>query len=113
MHEMSLAQSVIQIIEGAAARDAFSRVRTVWLEIGQLSCVEPEAMRACFAAAARQTPADGAALELVEVPGRGRCPACGSVAALAAREDACPGCGCYGLQVIAGTELRVTELEVE
>lgn len=110
---MSLAQNVVQIIEGAAVREAFARVRTVWLEIGQLSCVEPEAMRACFEAAARATPADGAALEIVEVAGRGRCPGCGAQCALAAREDACPDCGGYGLEVIAGTDLRVRELEVE
>jgi len=110
---MSLAQSVVRIIEAAAAREAFGRVRTVWLEVGQLSCVEPEAVRVCFEVAARATPAAGAALELIEVPGRGRCPTCGSVAALGAREDACPSCGGYGLQVIAGAELRVKELEVE
>lgn len=113
MHELSLAQSVIEIIQAAAAREAFSRVRRVWLEVGQLSCVEPEAMRAGFAAVARDTPAEGAVLELISIPARGRCPACGAVSALAAREDACPHCGGYGLRPIAGTELRLRELEVE
>lgn len=113
MHELSLAQSVVEIIENAAARDAFARVRRVWLEVGQLSCVEPEAMRASFEAVARETLAEGAALEIIAVPGRGRCPACGAVAALAAREEACPDCGSFGLQVIAGTALRLRELEVE
>ena len=113
MHELSLAQSVVQIIENAAARDAFERVRRVWLEVGTLSCVEPEAMRASFEAVARDTRAEGAVLELVRVPGRGRCPACGVLSPLEAREDACPSCGAYGLLPIAGTELRLRELEVE
>jgi hydrogenase nickel incorporation protein HypA/HybF len=113
VHELSLAQSVVAIIEDAAAREAFTRVRRVWLEVGQLSCVEPEAMRAGFEAVARDTRADGAVLELVAIPGRGRCPACGAESALAAREDACPSCGGYGLRPIAGTGLRVRELEVE
>ncbi|KPK03379.1 MAG: hydrogenase nickel incorporation protein HypA [Betaproteobacteria bacterium SG8_39] len=113
MHELSLAQSVIEIIENAAARDAFARVRKVWLEVGLLSCVEPDAMRASFEAVSRDTRAEGAVLELVAVPGRGRCPSCGTLSALAAREDACPSCGGYGLRPVAGTGLRVRELEVE
>jgi hydrogenase nickel incorporation protein HypA/HybF len=113
VHELSLAQSVVQIIENAAARDAFLRVRRVWLEVGALSCVEPEAMRASFQAVARDTLAEGAVLELVRIPGRGRCPVCGALSPLAAREDACSSCGAYGLLPVAGTELRVRELEVE
>jgi len=110
---MALARNVVRIIEDAAAREAFGRVRAVWLEVGLLSCVEPEAMRASFEVASRRTAAEGATLEIVEVAGRARCPACGAVVALAAREDACPDCGSYGLAVVAGTELRVKELEVE
>jgi hydrogenase nickel incorporation protein HypA/HybF len=113
VHELSLAQRVVEIIEDAAAREAFARVRRVWLEVGLLSCVEPAAMRAGFEAAARDTLAEGAALELIPVAGRGRCPACGTESALEAREDACPRCGGYGLRPIAGTALRLRELEVE
>lgn len=113
MHELSLAENVVHIIEQAAARDAFVRVRRVWLEVGMLSCVEPDAMRASFEAVARDTLAEGAVLELIRVPGRGRCPACGAVNPLEAREDACASCGAYGLRPVAGTELRLRELEVE
>jgi len=113
VHELSLAESIVRIIEDAAARDAFLRVRRVWLEVGKLSCVEPEAMRASFEAVSRDTLAEGAVLELIPIPGRGRCPACGALSPLAAREDACPECGAYGLRPVAGTELRLRELEVE
>ena len=39
MHEMSLAEGVLQLMEDAAASQGFSRVKTVWLEIGQLAAV--------------------------------------------------------------------------
>ncbi|MCK9214813.1 MAG: hydrogenase maturation nickel metallochaperone HypA, partial [Rhodoferax sp.] len=39
MHEMSLAEGVLQLIEDAARRDGFNKVSAVWLEIGQLSGV--------------------------------------------------------------------------
>ena len=44
MHEMSLAEGVVQIIEDAAREQGFSKVKTVFLEIGWLSSVEPDAM---------------------------------------------------------------------
>jgi hydrogenase nickel incorporation protein HypA/HybF len=60
----------------------------------------------------RGTLAEGAALEIEEIPGRAWCMPCGESAALAARGDACPRCGSYQLQIIDGTQMRVKELEV-
>jgi len=65
MHEMSLAEGVLQLIEDAAREQNFAKVTTVWLEIGQLSGVEVEAMKFCFDAVTRDSVAAGA-------PERGR-----------------------------------------
>jgi hydrogenase nickel incorporation protein HypA/HybF len=65
MHEMSLTQGVLEIIESASHREGFSRVRTVWLEIGTLAAVEPEALRFCFDVVTRGSCAEGARLEIV------------------------------------------------
>lgn len=113
MHEMSLAQNVREIIEQAAIDQGFTRVRTVWLEIGRLSCVEPEAMRFCFASAMQGSVVEGAKLEIVDTPGWGRCAQCGHEAEIAQVYDACARCGSFGLQIIAGDAMRVKELEVE
>lgn len=113
MHEMSLAEGVLQIIEDQAAKSGFSRVKTVWLEIGALSGVETEAMRFCFDAVTRGSVADGAALEIVAVPGTSWCMQCGVSVPVAERYDPCPRCGGYQLQVQGGTEMRIKELEVE
>lgn len=113
MHEMSLAEGVLQLIEDAARREAFSRVKTVWLEIGQLSGVEPEAMAFCFDAVVRGSVADGARLEIVDVPGEAWCMQCSQPVTVAERYAACPRCGGYQLQVTGGSEMRVKELEVE
>ena len=48
MHEMSLAEGVLQVIEGSAKSNGFTQVKTVWLEIGELSGADAEAMRFCF-----------------------------------------------------------------
>lgn len=113
MHEMSLAESVLQIIEDAADKQGFTRVRTVWLEIGQLACVEKEAMRFCFYAAMRGSIADQARLEIVETAGRGHCVKCRLDIPVAALYEPCPNCGSYEIRVTGGDAMRVKELEVE
>lgn len=112
MHEMSLAQGVLQLMEEAARRDNFTKVATVWLEIGQLSGVEPQALAFCFDAVTRGSIAQGARLEIMAVPGTGWCTACAKTVPMKQLFDECPQCGGYPLQVTGGTQMRVKELEV-
>ena len=113
MHEMSLAENVLQIIEESAHAQDFRRVRCVVLEIGELAAVEPDAMRFCFDAVTRGTIADGATLQIMETPGAGRCLACDTDVAMHERYGLCPYCGSPRLQVTAGDQMRVKNLAVE
>ncbi|MET0089554.1 MAG: hydrogenase maturation nickel metallochaperone HypA [Candidatus Thiodiazotropha sp.] len=113
MHEMSLCESVIQIVQENALKQGFKRVKTVWLEIGELSGVEVEAMRFGFEVVSRGSLADGATLEIIDVPGSARCMQCGKSVRVRQRFDACPDCGSYQIQVTGGEEMRIKELEVE
>jgi hydrogenase nickel incorporation protein HypA/HybF len=113
MHEMSLAEGIIQLIEDAARDQGFTRVRAVWLEIGRLSSVEPESLRFSFDVVTRGSLAEGSRLEIVDVPGTAWCLQCSRSVDLPALHEACPHCGGYQVQVTGGTEMRVKELEVE
>lgn len=112
MHEMSLAEGVLQVLEDAARQQQFHKVVTVWLEIGQLSGVEPEAMKFCFDAVTRDSIAQGARLEIISLPGIGWCTACAVSVPMSDALGECPHCGGYRMQVSGGTEMRVKELEV-
>jgi hydrogenase nickel incorporation protein HypA/HybF len=113
MHEMSLVEGVRQLIEDAAGREGFSRVRSLRVEIGQLSGVEREAFEFCFELAMQESIAAGARLDIVATPGRGRCLQCGREGALAQVFDPCEHCGGYPVETIDGTAMRVIDLEVE
>lgn len=113
MHEMSLAENVLRIMEDAALEQDFCRVRSVVLEIGKLAAVEPDAMRFCFESVTAGTLAEGARLEIVETPGMGRCLECGATLELHEAYGLCPGCGSPRLLVTAGDRMRVKNLEVE
>lgn len=108
MHELSLARRIVEI---AGERAGGARVLRVGLEIGQLSGVMSEAMRFCFEACAEGTALDGAALDIVEPPGRGRCIECGEEATMASLFERCRCCG-GALECIGGDELRLTEMEI-
>ena len=112
MHEMALAEGVLQLIEDASRQQDFSRVTAVWLEIGQLSGVEVEAMKFCFDAVTRDSVADGARLEIIALPGVGWCMDCSKNLPMTEVFGECPQCGGHRMQVTGGTEMRVKELEV-
>ena len=112
MHELSLAEGVLQLIEDAARAQEFSKVTAVWLEIGQLAGVEVEAMRFCFDAVTRGSLAEGARLEVITAPGSGWCKHCETSVALSEVFGACPQCGALEVRVTGGTQMRVKEIEV-
>ena len=113
MHEMSLAESVLQIINDSAAAENFQRVRSITLEIGKLSAVEPDAMRFCFDAVTRGSIAEGAELQIIETPGVGVCIECGAEVAMQEKYGICTDCGCAHLKITGGDQMRVKDLIVE
>ncbi len=109
MHELGIAEGVVQTV---AERLPGERVVRVVLRIGRLACVEPGAIRFSFAACAEGTPLAGAALEIVDVPGRARCRSCGAEdVPVEPRLPLCP-CGSADLELLAGDELTIAAVEV-
>ena len=108
MHELGITQEIVALAESRAGG---RRVRCVVVEIGRLTAVLPDAVRFCFGPCAEGTAVEGAALEIVETPGRARCRACGGEVPLDRPFGRC-ACGNTDLEWLAGDELRVRELEL-
>jgi hydrogenase nickel incorporation protein HypA/HybF len=66
MHELGITRNLVAIVSDAAQG---RRVRKVWLEIGERSALLPDAVRFCFDVVSRGTALEGAALEIVALPG--------------------------------------------
>lgn len=111
MHELSLAQSMLTLVEQSARHGGFRKVAAIRLEIGRLACVMPEALRFCFESVTRGSLAEGARLDIIEIAGAGRCPGCEATRPLDELYGICPDCG-IPLEVTAGTEMRLKELDV-
>jgi len=112
MHEMSIAISIVELAEREARLAGARRIRRVEVEVGALAGVMSDALRFCFAAACRETMADGAELRVVEVAGRGICASCRRSGAMPEAMALCPVCGGI-MRASGGRELRLAAIEVD
>jgi hydrogenase nickel incorporation protein HypA/HybF len=110
MHELSIAESVVEI---AARHSRGRRVSKVELKVGHLRQVVPSALAFAFELVAEGTPVAGAALEIEEVPAAGRCRACRTEGPQPDFPLHCPSCGAFDIEVTSGEELLVDSLELE
>lgn len=108
MHELSIAQQIVDIACGAHPGRRVVRIGVV---VGKLSAVLPDSLRFCFDLACEDTPAAGARIEIRETPGRARCRACGAEVELTQPFGRC-ACGQTDLEWLSGEELLVDEVEV-
>ena len=76
MHEMSIAQSVLDIILQESQDHEVNRVLSVELKVGELSAVETESLRFCFDLLTKGTVAEGARLNIERVQVTCRCRDC-------------------------------------
>jgi hydrogenase nickel incorporation protein HypA/HybF len=110
MHELAIAESVLQI----ARRHADGRrIVAVELKVGHLRQVVPSALTFAFDLMAKETEAEGAALVIEEIPAAGRCRTCDADAVLPDFPLQCARCGGLDIEVTEGEELLVDSLELE
>lgn len=112
MHEVSICEGIRGVIEDQARAHGFSAVRRITLEIGAFAGVEKTALEFGFDAVMRGSIAEGARLEIVDLPGRAWCHDCATVVAIAERLDPCPMCGGGRLLPEGGDEMRIRNIEV-
>jgi hydrogenase nickel incorporation protein HypA/HybF len=110
MHELGITRNIVAIV---GERAHGQKVRRVRVEVGRLSGMLPDAIAFCFDVCSEGTALQGATLELIEIDGRGACAACGGESPMAQPAGRCARCGAPGLRIVAGTELRIKEMEVE
>jgi hydrogenase nickel incorporation protein HypA/HybF len=110
---MALTESIVEIALEEARKQGARRVVRVFVDVGALSHVEPEALEFCFSAIASGTAAEGAKLEIQRIAGAGWCLDCEKSVALAERYGACPECGGCRVKMTAGDELKIREMEID
>lgn len=110
MHEVAIAQNIIEICQAHAGT---SDVASVKLEIGDLSGVVADSIEFCFEACAKGTQIEGATLQIDRIKGSGKCSSCGAVFELSSIFSPCPTCQLFPVEVLSGKEMRVCEIQLK
>ena len=76
MHEMSIAQSLVSILQEEMTKHGASALRSVRLSVGEMSAIVPESLSFCFEIIIQGTPLEGAKLLMDRIPLKGYCPQC-------------------------------------
>ncbi len=114
MHELSIAHSLVEIAEEAAAKAGVTRVAVVHLRLGVLSGVVRDALLFGFDVATVGTRLEGARLEIEEVPLQAYCADCDAVVTLSnPQRFRCPRCDAPCGRIVTGQEIELTALEYE
>ena len=113
MHELSIAMSIVELVEEEAARRG-AQVTAVHLKLGLLSGVVKDALLSCYEMACEGTPLQGSRLLVEDVPVVIFCPSCQAERPLKSIQlFCCPECGTPAPEVVQGKELEVVAMEIQ
>lgn len=113
MHELSIAQSVIEAVQAEAARHPGARPIKVGLRIGELAAVDSDALQFGFEALTRETELEGLQLEIQFCPRRHRCLDCGTEFDVKDFNFCCTQCQSTRNECVSGDQLEMAYLELE
>ncbi|WP_347252135.1 hydrogenase maturation nickel metallochaperone HypA [Legionella sp.] len=113
MHELTLSRTILEIINESASTMNCQSIRTIYLEIGELTGVDEASLRFSFNVLAKGSVAENANLEIIKLKGKAICDFCHETVMLKNYYDGCVSCGRYSLRIIQGEELRVKSMEVD
>ena len=113
MHEMSIAQNLIAILEDEMVKNKASRLRAVRLNIGEMSGIVPEALKTCFEIITAKSNMKGAVLKMDIAPLIGYCRKCEEEFKIMEYDFSCPECDSTDIDIISGREMNIVEIEVD
>lgn len=113
MHEMALAQDIIQILHNYLQNIDLNNVTVVRLSIGVLMTVEQESLKFAYGVLTEKTPLQNSKLEIIEEPLTVSCNNCGNTYIVKNFQYTCSQCKNTNYSIIMGKEMYVKEVEVE
>ena len=112
MHELALCEGIRTTVEKVAAAHGADRIVLVRLEIGRFAGVEKQALEFAWTVVMHGSVAEGAKLEMIDLPGKAMCYGCAHEVEIAGRLDPCPDCNGGRRLPVGGDELRIKDMEV-
>ena len=113
MHEMSIVQNLVAIVQEEMLKNNASRLISVSVKIGEMSGIVPEALSTCFEIFTTKSGLKGAVLKMKVAPLIGSCRKCEEKFKIIDYNFSCPECGSTDIDIISGREMNIVEIEVD
>lgn len=112
MHEMSIAQSVLDIVKEEMVRHSVEKLSAINIAVGKMAAVVPEHLNMCFKILTDGTDLADVPLVVREVPLTYRCHECDATNSSEELIFKCPECDAENPEMIKGKELTIENIEV-
>jgi len=112
MHELGIAQDILEIVKQAVPEGQAAAVRRIRIRVGQLSGIVPDSLEFCFQAIVGDTAMPQAALAIEQIPTVFQCRKCAHQFEVGDFEFQCQACQSTDLEMVSGKELDIVEIEM-
>jgi hydrogenase nickel incorporation protein HypA/HybF len=113
MHELSVAYSIVELVEERARKEGAGKVTRVELEIGEMAGIEYYALEFAWDVATKESLLNSSELIINKIEATAVCSDCNTSFQVNSAFDPCPSCGSFRSEVIKGKELRVASFIID
>ncbi len=113
MHELSIAQNIIQIVNSSVDKDKLGFVEKIYLKIGLLSNVLTESLNFSYTSVVENTPLKNSRLVIELIPIKIRCNDCNEINTTNDFIFSCPNCKSPEIKVISGDEIIISSIHLK
>ena len=113
MHELGVVFHIMDSLESVAAENNVPQIRSVTIEVGEVSAVIPHYLTDCWQWAIQKKPLFiGCEMKVEILPAVTWCDGCAREYGTVAHGRICPYCGSEKTWLMKGNELNIKEIEV-
>ena len=112
MHELGIAQNILEIVQQAVPKAQTTAVRSIRIRVGPLAGVVPDSLEFCFQAIVNETELQRASLAIEQLPAILSCRKCAYRFETKDLEFLCQSCGSPDLELVSGKELEIVDIEL-
>ncbi len=113
MHELSICQSMLRIVDATMEKHPGAKLMRIFLEIGKGATIEPVLLKDAFEIVTHDGPYAGTELVIKDIPLVGRCRSCGRSFEYEEIALGCPSCESIDIEIESGLEMNIKELEID
>lgn len=113
MHELAIVEALLETIVPKAKENGAKKILAVNFHIGEMSGIVPSCIHEYFALAGRGTIAEGAEINLKQVPAEILCQDCGYRGVPDRTDYCCPECRSLSIRLVSGREYFIESIVAE